>query len=159
MAGNWVEIEFDCLPLRTVTRLDVPVDASPKYEQFILRVKDAIERHGTLNSYYLYQAHCRYHLTNDPERGMVGFRFEGTVLTDQDDRRTMQTDLTVDLEQETCSWLTEPLVERLAESVEHAVMVEFDRYIEAGDLEQTRQRIERLQAESDQAGGFVGMYL
>ena len=40
-----------------------------------------------------------------------------------------------------------------------AVEIEFDRYIAAGDLAQTKQRIEQLQAQSDQKGGFVGMYL
>ncbi len=159
MAGKWVEIEFDCLPLRTVTRLDVPVDASPKYEQFVLRVKDAITKHGTLNTYYLYQAHCTYHLTNDPQRGMVRFALEGTVLTDQQDRHSKQADLIITLDQESCAWLTEPMVEHLSESVRQAVLVEFDRYIQAGDLEKAQQRIAQLQAESDEAGGFVGMYL
>jgi hypothetical protein len=39
------------------------------------------------------------------------------------------------------------------------VVVEFDRYIQAGDLEQTKRRVEQIQAASDDAGGFVGMYL
>jgi hypothetical protein len=43
--------------------------------------------------------------------------------------------------------------------VQHAVLVEFDRYIEAGDLEQTKKRLERIHADSDQSGGFVGMGL
>ncbi|QDS95259.1 hypothetical protein FF011L_40520 [Roseimaritima multifibrata] len=159
MRGKWVEIEFDCRPLRTVTRLDVPVDASPKYEQFVLRVKAAIEKHGMMNTYYLYAASCTYHLTNDPLRGMVRFAFEGTVLTDQNDRHAKQSDLIVTLEKETCSWLSEPMVEYLSESVRQAVLVEFDSYIEAGDLQQAEERIQRLQAESDEAGGFVGMYL
>ena len=38
-------------------------------------------------------------------------------------------------------------------------MVEFDRYIAAGDLAQTVQRIEAIQARSDAAGGYLGMYL
>ena len=29
----YVDISFDCLPLRSVTRLDVPIDASPKYRE------------------------------------------------------------------------------------------------------------------------------
>ncbi len=29
--NRWVEITFDCLPLRTITRFDIPLDASPKY--------------------------------------------------------------------------------------------------------------------------------
>ncbi len=36
---------------------------------------------------------------------------------------------------------------------------EFNRYIEAGDLAKTTARIEKIRAESDDAGGFVGMYL
>ena len=55
MSGQWVEIEFDCLPLRSVTRLDVPVDASPVYEQFVLRVKEAMAKHGSHNTYYLHR--------------------------------------------------------------------------------------------------------
>lgn len=159
MTGQWVDIEFDCLPLRSVTRLDVPVDASPAYEQFVLRVKHAIQRHGNHNAYYLHQGTCTYHLTNRSDLGTVVFRFEGTVLTGEKDRRTKAVDLTVRLEGETCSWLSEPIVGFLAESVQHAVMVEFDRYIEAGDLEKTEQRIRAIQTQSDATEGYVGMYL
>lgn len=159
MDAHWVEIEFDCLPLRTVTRLDVPVDASPRYEQFVLRVKQAMAKHGTMNSYYLYQAHCTYHLTNDPARGQVRFAWEGVVLTDPSDQQAKQSDLIVRLDQETCPWLTEPAVDFLAESVRHAVLAEFDRYIQAGDLKKAEERIRRIQQESDNAGGYVGMYL
>lgn len=157
--GQWVEIDFDCLPLRTVTRLDVPVDASPAYEQFVLRVKAAIEKHGTLNAYYLYSASCTFHLTNDPQNGMVRYGVEGVMLTDDTDQKSRACDLAIRLDRETCSWLTEPIVDFLAESVKHAMMAEFDRYILAGDLEKTRQRIERSQAEAEATGGFIGMYL
>ena len=157
--GRWVDIEFDCLPLRSVTRLDVPLDASPVYEQFILRVKHAIEKHGSHNSYYLHRGKCKFHLTNAQYHGAVCFRFEGTVLTGQEDLKTRTMDLTVDLDQETCSWLTEPSVGFLAESVQHAVVVEFNRYIEAGDLTKAKKRIEAIQAESDRGDGYVGMYL
>ena len=102
---------------------------------------------------------CIYHLTNHPDLGMLEFRFEGVVLTDAEDVRTQGSDLTVQLVRETCAWLSEPVVHWFRESVQHAVRVEFDRYIEAGDLEKTRQRIARLQAESDQLEGFLGMYL
>ena len=78
-SGHWVEIEFDCLPLRSVSRFDVPVDASPKYEQFVLRVKDAMAKHGSHNTYYLHRGTCTYHLTNDPKQGCVIFQFEGTA--------------------------------------------------------------------------------
>jgi hypothetical protein len=159
MTGQWVEIEFDCLPLRSVTRLDVPVDASPAYEQFVLRVKAAMSKHGSHNTYYLHRGTCTYHLTNDPAQGTVSFALEGTVMTGEKDRRTKAVDISVKLEGETCGWLSEPIVGFLAESVQHAVLVEFDRYIDAGDLEKTEQRIKAVQEQSDLAEGFVGMYL
>ncbi len=159
MVGQWVEVEFDCLPLRSITRIDVPVDASPAYEQFVLRVKAAMSKHGTHNTYYVHRGHCTYHMTNDPKRGEVSFKFEGTVMTDTTDRLTKSVDLSVELQRETCQWLTEPIVTFLAESVKHATMVEFDRYIDAGDLERTEQRIAKINQQSDEADGYVGMYL
>ena len=159
MMGRWVEIEFDCLPLRSINRLDVPVDASPVYEQFVLRVKAAMERHGSHNTYYLHRGQCTYHLTNDSERGSIVFAFEGTVMTDAADRRTRSIELNVRLDRETCSWLSEPFVACLAESVQHAVVIDFDRYLDAGDLKKTEERIRKINEQSDSADGFVGMYL
>jgi hypothetical protein len=157
--NRWVDITFDCLPLRTVGRLDIPLDASPKYRALCERVKAAIERHGSHNSYYLHNARCVYHLTNQDDVGMLEFRFEGTVLTDAEDVHTQRSDLEVELVRETCEWLTEPIVHWFSETVHRAVNAEFDRYIEAGDLQQAKERIERIQAASDEAGGFLGMYL
>lgn len=157
--NHWVEITFDCLPLRSVVRLDVPLDASPKFQAFCARVKAAIGKHGQFNAFYLYNGRCTYHLTNREDLGMIQFRFEGTALTDEEDRHTVTCDLDVGLLRDTCDWLSEPIVEWLRETVLRSVSVEFDRYIEAGDLEQTRQRIEKLQAAADEAGGFIGMYL
>lgn len=159
MSDRWVEIEFDCLPLRSVGRLDVPLDASPRLEQFVLRVKAALEKHGAHNSYYLHNARCTYHLTNDPATGMLSFRFEGVVLTDTQDVKCRDCDLSVELERETCPWLTEPIVRWLTETVERAVLVEFQRFIDAGDLTRARERIEALEQQSEQAEGFLGMYL
>jgi len=45
------------------------------------------------------------------------------------------------------------------QSVSHAVAIEFDRYIAAGNLQAAKDRIARLQAETEQKGGYVGMYL
>ncbi len=156
---RWVEIEFDCLPLRSVGRLDVPIDASPRYREFCERVKAAYDKHGAHNAYYLHNARCVFHLTNDPNLGMLEFRFEGVLLTDESDLHATHADLDVKLTGETCTWLAEPVVQWFHETVSRAVLAEFDRYIEAGDLEQTRQRIEKLQAASEEAGGFLGMYL
>ena len=45
------------------------------------------------------------------------------------------------------------------ESVTHAVLVEFNRYITSGDLAQTVERLKKLESQLDQSGGYVGMYL
>lgn len=158
-SNQWVEISFDCLPLRTIGRMDIPIDASPKYRSLCERIKDAIGKHGAHNSYYLYNAKCVYHLLNHEHQGLLEFKFEGVVLTDTSDQKTERSDLRVELVRETCDWLTEPIVDWFNGTVSHSVIAEFDRYIEAGDLQAAKDRIEKLQAASDDAGGFVGMYL
>ena len=159
MTDRWVEIEFDCLPLRTVTRLDIPMDASPRYRARCERIKAALDKHGSHNSYYLYNAHCTYHLVNSPHMGTIEFSFEGTVVTNQDDDRCQHCDLTVELAKETCDWLTQPIADWFAETVSHSVATEFDRFIQAGDLAQARKRLEQIEAASDDSEGFLGMYL
>ena len=119
----------------------------------------AVARHGVLNAYCLANATCRFRFTNAPERGWVAFKVEGTVLTDAVDTHTVGSDLTVKLAKETCDWLTQPAVAWLELSVRRAVEAEFDRYIAAGDLGRTLERLAREQAESDAAGGFLGMNL
>jgi len=156
---QWVKISFDCVPLRSIARLDVPLDASPKYRQKLERIKQAIERHGNHNSYYLHNARCIYHLVNSEELGVLEFSLEGTVLTNDTDQKTQHADLQVELVRETCDWLTQPVVQWFQQTVEQSVKVEFDRYIAAGDLDQTRQRIAKLQQQADEAGGYVGLYL
>jgi hypothetical protein len=157
--NRWVEIVFDCLPLRSVGRLDIPLDASPRYRQRCERIKRALEKHGSHNTYYLYNAACVFHLTNRESFGTLEFSFDGTVSTDAADMRATAADLEVELLRETCDWLTAPIVEWFAQSVQHAVCVEFDRYIAAGDLAKTKERIDKLQAELEKSGGHVGMYL
>lgn len=154
-----VDVRFDCLPLRSVTRFDVPLDAPPEYAELVAQVKRASAKHGLHNTYYLYNARCLYHLTNDPDEGMLEFRFHGTALTDPEDRTTLLCDLDVQLARETCDWLTEPIVAWFAETVARSVQVEFNQYIASGDLEKTVQRLAKLEAESDAQGGFLGMGL
>lgn len=154
-----VEIHFECLPLRSIGRVDVPLDASPEFAAFCDRLKQAAQRHGLHNTYYLHGAKCTYRLTNDPKIGMLQFRFEGTVLTDPEDQRTLWADLQVDLSGETCDWLTEPIVAWFRETVTRAVTIEFDRYIRSGDLSRTVERVEQIRAESDAQGGFLGFGL
>lgn len=156
---RYVGITFDCLPLRSIGRLDIPIDASPKFRARCERLQKALAKHGSLNTYYLYNARCAFHVTNRSEFGLIEFGFEGTVLTDETDTKTIECDLQVELTRETCDWLTEPVVHWFAETVSTAVQVEFDRFIAAGDLQQAVERIARLQSDSDSHGGFVGMYL
>lgn len=154
-----VEIRFDCLPLRTVGRRNIPLDATDEHRAFCQRVFAAMDKHGTFNSYYLYQATCQFHLLNHPDRGRLEFEFEGTVLTNQSDLETISADLQVELARETCDWITEPVVDWFKQTVQKAVVVEFDRYIAQGSRDKAVQRIERLQQQMEEGGGYIGMYL
>ncbi len=151
-----VAISFDCLPLRSIPRMDLPLDAPPEYEALYRRIKAAAAKHGLHNTYYLYNGSCVYHLTNRSEVGSLEFKFEGTVLTAPDDASTQSADLNVELVRETCDWLTHPIVEWFAETVQRAVIVEFDRFIASGDLQRTRERLERLASEIDARQAFLG---
>jgi hypothetical protein len=154
-----VEITFDCTPLRGVPRLDIPLDASPGFRRRLERMQRAVSHHGTLNTYYLTDGRCTFRFTNDPDSGWVGFVFEGTVITDEADRRAVGSDLSITLDRETCDWLTQPAVVWLTQSAKHAVEVEFDRFIAAGDLGRALERLAREQAACDAAGGYLGMNL
>lgn len=157
--GKWVEVKFDCLPLRSAGTISVPEDASPKLTEKLRRIESAIDKHGRLNSYYLHNANCTFHLTNDPAIGMFQFNFEGVLLTDERDIKSHSCDLTVELIRETCSWVNQTVVDWLGETVQRAVLVEFDRYVAAGDLSKTIARLEALQKATQESGGYVGMYL
>jgi hypothetical protein len=154
-----VDIVFDCVPLRSMARLDPPLDASPGLVAKYTRIKEAIAKHGTFNSYFLHNATCKFCVTNDPSNGMIAFKFEGVVLTDDSDLRAKQACLDVTLEKETCNWLEQHVVRWFEESVSHAVLVEFNRYIGVGDPEQTRKRMLQLERAVEENGGFVGMHL
>ncbi len=156
---RWVEITFDCLPLRAISRLDAPMDASPKLAAKIARIQAALQKHGSHNTYYLHNAKCFFHMTNDPLVGSIEFSFEGTVFTDSSDLKPVRSDLTVKLERETCDWLTQTVVKWFTESVEIAVLVEFARYVAVGDLAKTRERIEKLEKSVEEKNGYLGMYL
>ena len=112
--------------------------------------------HGSLNSYYLVDGTAEFHLTNDPQIGLLRYQFEGVVLTDQDDLRTRQVDVEAELVAEACDWLTRAARDWFAETVRRAVAVEFDRYIEAGDRDRALERVRHIREESDEAGGYLG---
>ena len=157
--GKWVDIAFDCLPLRSLGQVKVPDDASPKLVKKLMRMQKALETHGSLNSYYLHNARCVFHFTNDPNVGMCQFELEGVILTDSNDMHARACDLQIELSRETCSWIQQSIVDWLAVTVQRAVLVEFNRYIQAGDLSKTIQRMQDLQKATEESGGYVGMYL
>ncbi|NQU24795.1 MAG: hypothetical protein HQ567_26225 [Candidatus Nealsonbacteria bacterium] len=92
---QYVEITFECVPLRSLGRLDVPLDAPAEFAAKIERVKRAVGKHGQHNAYYLHDALCIFHLTNNPNLGMLEFAFEGTALTALDDCSTRHCDWVV----------------------------------------------------------------
>lgn len=158
-SANAVSIEFDCIPMRTVSRYDVPVDASPGLEKLMRRMRDCVQKHGTHNTYYLHRGKCVFYLTNDPEQGRLEFEFDGVILTDENDVKTRGADLEVTLLKETCPWINQSIVQWFHGTVARAVEVEFDRYIQAGDLQRTQQRLAEMQQQEQASGGYLGMYL
>lgn len=154
-----VDIAFDCMPLRSLARLDPPIDASPGLIAKYDRIKAAIAEHGTHNTYYLHNASCAFFVTNDPNNGMIAFKFEGVVFTDADDLKAVFAQLNVTLERESCSWLEQHVVKWFEESVTHAVVAEFNRFIGSENSEQTRNRIAALERAIESNGAFVGMHL
>ena len=152
---GFIDIAFDCLPLRSVGRVDVPLDASPAFRARCEQLKQAIETHGTSNTYYLFNAHCIFRLANSEIEGMLRFSFEGTAFTDASDARTDRVDLRVSLAAETCGGVPAEFLPWLTRQVENAVRIEFDRYIAAGSLQETLDRLQRV----DQLAGAGGLGL
>src|SRR5687767_6897559 len=92
-----VAIVFDCLPLRTLSRLDVPLDASESFRRRAEKMKAAINAWGPDRTYFLYNAHCIFRFANSEVEGLCRFEFEGAVRTDAGDRKCDQTMLDVRL--------------------------------------------------------------
>jgi hypothetical protein len=154
-----VEIVFDCLPLRSIGRLDVPLDASAGYRRRCERIKESLNRHGAENTYYLANAHCSFRLANSEVTGLLRFEFEGTVKTDPSDARAETVDLWVQLTASTCDWLTEPVTAWFEQTVHRAVGIEFDRYITSGGLARQVDRMHDVDAQQAARNSFLGMHL
>ncbi|MFO0789178.1 MAG: hypothetical protein U0805_06955 [Pirellulales bacterium] len=151
-----IEIAFDCLPLRSVGRIDVPLDASPAFRARLEQLQRAIETHPVANTYFLYNTQCTYKLANSEIVNMLRFTFDGTLLTDRSDCKAERADLAIVLVAETCGDVSAAALEWLRGVVERAVLVEFDRFIEAGRL---AARVAEL-GEGASVGaisGFAGM--
>jgi len=155
---NSIDIAFDCLPHRSVGRVDIPLDASPAFQARREHLKRSIDRHGVDNAYFLYNARCVYRLANSDVDGMLRFAFEGAVLTDRSDAKAASADLEVELVSETCDGVPAVVLDWFCAAVERAVLVEFDRFITAGHLE---QRVNELNALTHLAelSSFKGMHV
>lgn len=151
-----VDIAFDCLPLRSVGRVDVPLDASPAFRARCQQLQHAIDTHGTACAYFLYNAHCVFHLANSDVDGMLRFTFTGTVLTDRSDAKADRVDLTVELAAETCGPLPPEVLTWFREIVNRAVLIEFDRFIAAGYLAHRVSELGQVDRLTD-ISGFSGM--
>lgn len=151
-----VEISFACLPLRSVGRLDVPLDASPLYRARYENLVAAVDRYDLDRTYFLYDAHCVFRLANSEVENMLRFDFEGIVRTDTSDLLTESAELRVTLASETCNGVPEAVLEWFKGRVEKAVIVEFDRFIAAGQLKDRTAQLGRCERLSDVAG-FSGM--
>lgn len=154
-----VAIVFECLPFRRVSNAGLPLDASDEQRDLWRRFRAAMEKHGTENTYFLYNADCTFHLTNR-EGGYLRFLFEGTVRTDEQDQQPMEADLVCHLaETDFPKELAADAMNFFREAVRQAVLAEFQLFIEAGNLKQTLEREQQMLREWDENRGFMGMYI
>jgi hypothetical protein len=151
-----VDIAFDCLPLRSVGRLDVPLDASDAFRRRVERIKAAMEEFGAERTYFLYNARCIFRFANSEIEGVCRFEFEGVVRTDAGDRKCQQTLLDVRLASETCGGVPQLVETWLADRVRQSAGIEFDRFIAAGQLAEGGEPFESL-AHLAGLGGFSGL--
>jgi hypothetical protein len=152
----YVDIAFDCLPLRSVGRVDVPLDASPAFRARCERLQKAIDTHGTQNAYFLYNTRCVFRLANSEIENMLRFSFDGTLLTDHSDCRADRADLAIELTAETCGSMSPEVLAWFRHVVERAVLIEFDHFIAAGALAERVTQLESVDSIADVAD-FAGM--
>ncbi|TWU28585.1 hypothetical protein [Bythopirellula polymerisocia] len=151
-----VDIAFDCLPLRSISRLDAPLDAPPEFRRRHELLAAAMERFGPARTYFLYNARCVFRLANSEIEGMIRFEFDGIVRTDASDLLTEQVDLESKLASDTCGGIPPEVEDWLKNRVEQAVAIEFDRFIAAGQLTERSSDLGQDVSLSTLAG-FSGM--
>jgi hypothetical protein len=151
-----VDIVFDCLPLRSVPRVDVPLDASPAFRARTEHLRQAIAQYGGENAYFLYNTRCTYRLANSDIDNMLQFSFDGTLLTDRSDGKADRADLDVVLIAETCGGVPPTVMEWFRGIIERAVLIEFDRFITDGQLAERLDELGCIDSINDVAD-FAGM--
>ncbi len=151
-----IEIAFDCLPLRSVGRVDAPLDASDAFRRRAEKIKGALAEFGAERTYFLYNGHCVFRFANSDIDGTCRFEFEGVVRTDAGDRKFHDAMIDSHLASDTCEGVPDAVQAWLAARVEQAVGIEFDRFIAAGQL---AERAGALGAATNLAdiGGLSGM--
>ncbi len=127
-----VDVEFDCVPLRSIKRLDIPLDASDLQRRRAARMQAAIGSYGVERTYFLQNARCVFRFANSDVEGVCRFEFEGVARTDAGDRKCEEVNLDVTLVSETCGGVPVAVQQWLIDRVRHAVAIEFDRFLAAG---------------------------
>jgi hypothetical protein len=151
-----VDIAFDCLPLRLVARVDIPLDASPAFRARCQRLRQAIHAHTGENAYFLYNTRCTYRLANSDIDNMLRFSFDGTLLTDRSDCKADRADLNVVLTAETCGGVPPAALNWLSGVINRAVLIEFDRFIADGQLALRFDELEDISSIAN-IDSFAGM--
>jgi hypothetical protein len=151
-----VDIAFDCLPLRSLPRVDIPLDASPAFRARCERLRKALEAHPGENAYYLYNTRCTYRLANSDIENMLRFSFEGTLVTDRSDCKADRADLDIILTAETCGGVPPAAMDWLRGIVRQAVLIEFDRFIAEGQLAARKDELGGADSIANICG-FAGM--
>jgi hypothetical protein len=138
--------------------VDVPLDASPAFRARCEHLKEAIDKHGSENAYFLYNARCVYRLANSDIDGMLRFTFEGAVITDRSDAKAERAELVIQRAGETCGGLPDDVAKWFRGMVERAVLIEVDRFIAAGSLAERVGQLGQVDELANLAD-FAGMNL
>ena len=152
-----VTIVYECLPFRLVGHAGMPLDASEEQMALWRRFRAAMAKHGTGNTYFLYNADCTFRLTNGPG-GFVRFLFEATVRTNEKDERPVDIDFACQLAGTDFDQPLDPaVIGFFHQAVRRAVLAEFQLFIDAGNLKRALAQKEHILREWDRNRGFVGM--
>jgi hypothetical protein len=152
-----VTIVFDCLPFRQVGHMGLPLDASDEQRALWRRFRAALAKHGTENTYFLYNADCTFRLSNSHD-GWLRFLFEATVRTDTADSRPEEIDLAVRLaETDFPTPIADDALAFFREAVRRAVLAEFQLFIDEGNLRRAMAQQEQVLREWDRTRGFIGI--
>ena len=151
-----VTIIFECLPFRLVGHAGMPLDASDEQQALWRRFRAAMAKHGTANTYFLYNADCMFRLTNSGS-GFLRFVFEATVKTDEKDERPIDIDIVSRLVESDFEKLSSEVLDFFRAATRRAVLAEFQLFIDAGNLKRALAQREHILREWDRNRGFVGM--